>query len=504
MDGAAAWRRSCVCLLLVLVAATGFAVARADGPVSVSILSVDDSAAPETTLVMTVDNAGHPVTQLTPQQITINEDGRPATVESLQEVTQADTPLALILALDVSGSMSDSKLGAAQAAATTLVANIRDSDSAAVISFANAVRTDVPLTKDKTSLRAGIAALTAVGDTSLYDAVAQAARQAASSGVARRAVVLLTDGRDSGGTSTLSREQSLTAAADGGALFYVVGVGADVDGEYLQELAMRSRGRYFAAQGAADIQGVYTSLEQLLRSQLVVRYRSAATTGGPSRSVSVTIQDGATSASANFTFQSQAPAPTATAPATPLPPTPAAVESAPSKTTAEDSSPLMAIVIAIVALGAIGAAVGFVVFRRRRARAVPVEALPANPVPADPTPAEVVEAGRPRATIRFGDTTIELYERPLTIGWDASCDVRIERGPEIAPRHARVWWRDGRTMLHSLVAGFPTSVAGHPVEWGSLEDGDEVMIGAQTLTYRVEPTPPMSDDIPPTQQVHAL
>jgi hypothetical protein len=66
---------------------------------------------------------------------------------------------------------------------------------------------------------------------------------------------------------------------------------------------------------------------------------------------------------------------------------------------------------------------------------------------------------------------------PITIGWGSGCTIRVPRGPGVERKHAGVWLRDQRLVVHNLVQGATTVVSGHPVLWDTLETGDLVEVG---------------------------
>jgi predicted component of type VI protein secretion system len=82
---------------------------------------------------------------------------------------------------------------------------------------------------------------------------------------------------------------------------------------------------------------------------------------------------------------------------------------------------------------------------------------------------------------------VPVTAEPLTLGTAEDCrvvlpadDGRVER------RHARIWHRDGRYMLHRLARSAPVTVNGQPVQWVVLEPDDEVVIGPHRLRFRVD------------------
>ncbi|MEZ4503849.1 MAG: VWA domain-containing protein [Dehalococcoidia bacterium] len=484
--------------LLLLTLATSLLAqssASAEGEVQVSIVDIDDSGYPTIEAVVTADVDGRPLADLDPGTLRILEgpSGSPveARVLSVTPAVDAGTPLALILAVDGSGSMAGAPILEAQAAAASMIESLEPGDSGAILSFADQVEVLEGVTTDTTALTEALQRLTAFGNTTLYDAVAAAADQAANSGVQRRAVVLLSDGQDFGGLSTLTPDEALEAVGEARTVFYVVGYGDEIDRPFLEAIAERSGGRFFLAADTEDIATIYSSLEDLLRSQLIVTFESAAPEGAGERNleVRVAVEDG--SGAATRAYESSRPDPTP-------PPTEAPVETpvaTPSPVAAPEDSSGSTLPLALGGLALLAVAGVVVVgMRRRTARSVaPVQlsALDRRPLPQEfstlPIPAAAwldVVAGPDEVP------SMPLRDEPITIGSAPTCALRLSPAPGVAAEHARIWSRDGRPMLHHIAGDHETLINGARAEWASLQERDEVQIGPYVLRYRaVAPEP---------------
>jgi VWFA-related protein len=485
-DDCVRWRgvglgRIAVAALLLLAAQplTSGQVGLADEEaISVSIVSIDDTAFPEVTMVLTADQQGRPIADIQPQELQIEESGSPATPVAIQRAVDRNMPLALVVTLDVSGSMQGSTLDSATASAVALVNSLASTDWAAVLAFADEVRVEQPLTQDKAALVDAVSRLGAGGNTALYDAVAESAALAAASGVARRAVVLLSDGEEFGSRSRLSREGSLAAVSEAASLFYVVGVGPNVDQAYLEELAARSGSRFFRVTSASEIPAVYASLQELLRSQYVVTFHASSLASPQDRSVKVLLTKGASTGSAERPYRSLRPP--ASSPSLPFPVLQPAPAAAPPEPTG-GSFPVVALAAPVCIVAALLGLGGAWWFLRRKAthQAAPRKralARTAYEAPDAPSRAVVVVASGPTQSHRF-----ELGERPVTIGSGRRCVIRLPAAPGLAEQHARMWWRDGRLMLHHIAPGHVTTLAGKSVVWAAVEDRDEVSVGPYVL-----------------------
>src|SRR5438045_3916279 len=108
-----------------------------------------------------------------------------------------------MLVIDTSGSMAGDAMTAAQAAASTFVEELRPQDQASVIAFSTEVRTLSDFTSDKDALVSAIHSVGAGGNTALYDALFAAEDQVANADPQRRAVIFMTDGRNTRSAASL-------------------------------------------------------------------------------------------------------------------------------------------------------------------------------------------------------------------------------------------------------------------------------------------------------------
>ncbi len=471
-----------VCLFLALL--TGWGVARADGEVAVTIVAVDDSSFPVVTAVFMADYGGRPLANLSATDITVTESGAPGAAATIQQAADANVPLALVIAVDTSGSMQGGALAEAKRSATSLANSLGTTDLAALVAFADSAQLKQQLTASRPTIASAIAQLQAAGNTALYDAVAESARVAAASGYARRAVVLLSDGQEFGAKSSLSREQSLARAAEGGALFYAIGVGSQVDRQYLEELASRSGGRYFAAAEAADVPAIYASLEQILRSQFVLRFETTSAASIQERSIRIVVKQGTLNGESTRAYTSQRP-PQAVTEEAPAPPTDAAPAS--DALPAADSGGTFPALLALVPPTLLALAAAVWIRSRAKPRGVLSASVPAIDMPSPAAPVQVL----PRPTshgallVIGGPATgrFDLPPEPVSVGSGSECGVRLPAVAGVAPIHARIWFRDGQPMLHHVAAGLSTVVKGRSIDIASLAAGDEITIGPVVLRY---------------------
>jgi len=141
-----------------------------------------------------VDRHGRPVTNLRPDEFRVFEDGRP---QHLEHFEARGVPARLLLLVDASGSMNGAlKTTSAQMAVRQVVAGLEPDDEVALAGFDHEYWGIVPFTKDHEKVVEGVASLESFGSTALHDALDHAARDLASWGQGRRAIVVITDGVD--------------------------------------------------------------------------------------------------------------------------------------------------------------------------------------------------------------------------------------------------------------------------------------------------------------------
>jgi Ca-activated chloride channel family protein len=159
-----------------------------------------------------VDRHGRPVTNLRRDEFRVLEDGRP---QPLAHFTEARSlPARLLLLVDASGSMNGAmKTTSARMAVTQLLAGLQPGDEVALAGFDHRYWGLVPFTQDRDRILRAMGDLEPFGSTALHDALDHAARDLATWGEGRRAVVVVTDGVDTASQlhpdDVLSRSRAL-------------------------------------------------------------------------------------------------------------------------------------------------------------------------------------------------------------------------------------------------------------------------------------------------------
>jgi VWFA-related protein len=134
----------------------------------------------------------------------------------IRDFFTGDSPVSLAVLLDISGSMSvGGNIERARAAVGVAMKALRDqSDEASLFTFDSELQEVVRFTKDLDRVRRVSLEGKPWGQTSLYDAVAQTARTVAERTNKHRAVLVITDGVDTGSRLTAPEVSGIASSID--------------------------------------------------------------------------------------------------------------------------------------------------------------------------------------------------------------------------------------------------------------------------------------------------
>lgn len=227
---------------------------------------------PEIRIYLTAaDERGTPLKGLTVRNFSVQEDGRTARVTRVLPLERGEEPLAVVLAIDRSGSMRGKPIRDALLAAQDFVGEMRGIDRVGVVSFDDHVAVISRLNSAKAPLLKAIERIAVGGDTALNDAIVKALGLL-SPFTGRRAVVVLTDGKEN--RSTSSRKATINNALEIGVPVITVGLGEEVDANALEAIGRETGGRVFFAQESGELPNLYRAIARQLINQYRVTLRS--------------------------------------------------------------------------------------------------------------------------------------------------------------------------------------------------------------------------------------
>jgi Ca-activated chloride channel family protein len=218
------------------------------------------------------------VTSLTRNDLQVIDAGEPQAILDFR--TDASAPASVALLVDMSGSM---RIGAATEAARKISQAILDSldsgrDDAALMAFDRRLLTIHGFTHDFSQIRSSLGMLESWGKTSLYDAIAGTAGLVAGKSQNRRAVVVLTDGTDTGSSYSPAQVSRIASSIDVPVYVFALGdVSTDANGQAigaLRDLVVETGGDVIVANTPRLVDAGIRRLVEELRHQYLISFRA--------------------------------------------------------------------------------------------------------------------------------------------------------------------------------------------------------------------------------------
>jgi hypothetical protein len=398
----------------------------------------------------------------------------------------ADGPPAIVaLTLDTSGSVGEEDLARTRELALGILGSLPPGSEVAVLTFDDQSRVVQPRTSEADEVRKALSQAKIAGRyTALYDALYDASRYLRDAPAARKAIVLVTDGKDE--NSSLNLEDGLRVAEENGVPVYAVGVG-HVEERILRRIAKLTGGDYLLATEAHGPALAARILERPLPSTVPSALPSAS------------------------------------------PPAPAAVASAaPARTTAPEPRH-SALLLWAALVGGLVVAAGLAWLALGRARPAPrcircgrMLATPFSECPfcaaedghtgspedsplAESALSETVVA-RLSSTEEYLDKTITLQEKPIlfvtagasmgqvfnlslesvtSIGRAKANDIVLE-DVAISSQHCRIRPENGLFVVHDLRSTNGTFLNERKITRAQLSSGDVLKVGETSLQFRMD------------------
>jgi VWFA-related protein len=213
-----------------------------------------------------VTDEGQPVRGLGPADFEIADNGVPQQVDL---VSFEQIPLNVILALDMSDSVTGDRLDHLRDAGRLLLGELRRDDQAALVTFSHSVRLGADLTPDAVAVRTALDAAVASGDTALIDG-AYAAITLGESDAGRALLIVFSDGVDT--SSWLSADAVLNVAKRSDAVVYVVAVKSAIKPQFLHDLTSFSGGRLFEIEKTSNLGPIFLRILDEFRLRYLVSY----------------------------------------------------------------------------------------------------------------------------------------------------------------------------------------------------------------------------------------
>jgi len=231
----------------------------------------------------------NPILGLSSANFEVLEDGRKITIG---EVSTATDPMAVVLAIDTSGSMQaidksgQTSMTAAKKAAVSFISMLAQDDRIALFSFNNEPMLQMEFSENHQAVINAVSSLAAKpkAATCLYDTAVEAVKKAAEIPRGRRAIILLTDGKDekAGRACSMHTANDVIDVATTKSIrvpIYTIGVGPKVDARELARIASFTGGRNLLASSPADLKGLYQTIADQLKNQYLINYITRSPSG---------------------------------------------------------------------------------------------------------------------------------------------------------------------------------------------------------------------------------
>jgi VWFA-related protein len=230
---------------------------------------------PEVAVYFTfTDAAGLPITDVGKDRVQVVHNGKPVPELTLDLAESEQEGIALVVAIDVSGSMQGQPLEYARAAVRGFLEKMGPNDRGAIVSFGSGAQVVQGLTGDREALGRGLDGLQAQGDTTLYDGVFEAVSLVAKEPLGRRAVVVISDGEDT--HSALKLDDVIAKARETSTPVSAIAIG-QFQLEPLRRLTLTTGGSLGEAPSPERLTERTAQMSELLRKQYVLRYRAPDT-----------------------------------------------------------------------------------------------------------------------------------------------------------------------------------------------------------------------------------
>jgi len=259
------------------------------------------------TTVSVRDAAGNPVPNLTAANFALFEDGKPVPIVHFQEES---SPASIVLLIDTSSSMEGTPLQEARRAAQEFLGQTAAANEIALLAFNERVTTVAPF-GERTAVRPALDGLRASGGTALYDALARAIEGTRAARHRRRAIVVLTDGKDEDSSTRYAALERLIQSSD----VVVFSIGEYVESDrklfatgskfykepqveanlnpvwVLRSVAQVSGGEAFFPRSGEPLMPLFSRIARELNHQYVLGFTPQAPSGTPSfHTIEVRIQ----------------------------------------------------------------------------------------------------------------------------------------------------------------------------------------------------------------------
>jgi VWFA-related protein len=219
--------------------------------------------------VTVTDDHGRFVSGIPRTAFRVFEDGKP---QAITYFASADVPLELIVAVDISGSMTPS-MPKLKKAVKDFLSAVPAKDQVTLLGFNDNVFALTRKTTDPAERARAVDRLAPWGATALYDVILRGIDMLGRQ-TGRKAFVVFTDGEDQGSHVTIEEVERRLQASD--VTLYMIGQGRGLSQDYLKKVMHRltvpTGGRVFTTDSVDQLHGAFEELLDELSNQYLLGY----------------------------------------------------------------------------------------------------------------------------------------------------------------------------------------------------------------------------------------
>jgi VWFA-related protein len=241
----------------------------------IRINNIDSSSAfPRIDVTVTVQNMDRSfISGLDEANLLVYEDGYRVNYVKVSPLDGSAEKVHLVFCIDSSRSISEVFLKNIKSSARDLIQNTGQQDQIAIYRFNDRVQLLKNFTANRSDIESAIEGIVRHGkETLLYNSIYDAIQILEDSGVANRAIVVFSDGKDEG--SSLTVQDIISFAREKSVPVYFISFMPSRKNVTLERISKHTGGKMVYSRDQADIIGIYRSILSAVKSRYVIRYQS--------------------------------------------------------------------------------------------------------------------------------------------------------------------------------------------------------------------------------------
>ena len=290
----------------------------ATGGITIAVNGCDSSNYPDISCIVTpVNSAGVPLQNLDATSFQVVDGSATFADIQVQRVISPDLKASVLLMVDFGMIRQGEALQPLKDSSTSILQAASVNDRLAVVALTGPVNVNTtlnpatdhgfaPAAEKRNEMINLIKQLSAVGHTPLFDAVCKSLMLTAQENVGRRAVIVLSDGRDVGSVACADAD-TISRASKERIPVFTIGVGPDLKEDYLRQLASDTGGQYESALQLQNVLEIFKRMELNLRTQYQVTFHMTVPGDGQGRTVDIRVTQGGNTASEKASFVTATP-----------------------------------------------------------------------------------------------------------------------------------------------------------------------------------------------------